>query len=132
MIEAFVKGVSGLRVVVGEANAPLRAATCHILDHFAGVQVVGETGDGQDLVKIVEQLQPDVVVVDVRMPSVSGLEAVRRIKKQSPKTHALVLTTYDEPEYVTASKEAGAFACLSKICLPTALYQAISLMQETA
>jgi DNA-binding NarL/FixJ family response regulator len=78
------------------------------------VVVVGEAGDGQEAVEKVAALEPDVVLMDISMPGVNGIEATRLIKKARPLTAVLILTAYDDSQYVSAILEAGAAGYLLK------------------
>jgi len=72
-----------------------------------GIQVAGEASDGQELVRLISNLRPDVAVVDISMPIMNGLEAAREVHKSSPKTRTILLTRHDEDQYVTEALRAG-------------------------
>jgi len=72
-----------------------------------GIQVAGEASDGQELVRLISNLRPDVAVVDISMPIMNGLEAARELHKSSPKTRTILLTRHDEDQYVTEALRAG-------------------------
>jgi NarL family two-component system response regulator LiaR len=78
------------------------------------MEVVGEAGDGEEVVRQVKQLRPDIVLMDIGMPGVNGVEATRQIQEVAPQVKVLVLTAYDNPEFVTAMIQAGAVGYLLK------------------
>jgi len=103
-----------IRIVIADDHAVVREGTRSLLEMEEDMEVVGEAADGQEAVKLIEQLQPDVAIVDISMPKLSGVEVVRQIKPLCPKTAILILTAYDNDEYVFALLEAGAAGYLLK------------------
>ena len=79
-----------------------------------GIEVVGEAGDGRDAVRLAKELEPDVVLMDVRMPELDGIEATRRLRQAGVDARVLVLTTFDLDDYVYAAMRAGASGFLLK------------------
>ena len=94
----------------------------------AGVEVVGEAGDGLEAVEVAEQVKPDVVLMDVRMPRLDGIEATRRLLARRPQTKVLALTTFDLDEYVYAAVRAGASGFLLKDVKPSDLVHAVEVV----
>src|SRR4029077_12313997 len=96
----------------------------------AGIEVVGEAGDGHDAVELCRRTSPDVVLMDVRMPRMDGLEATRRIlaDPHGAATRVLVLTTFDDDELVHEALRAGASGFLLKDTLPGQLLEAIDVL----
>jgi DNA-binding NarL/FixJ family response regulator len=90
-----------------------------------GIEVVGEAGDGVDAIRHSLRLRPDVVVMDVRMPRIDGIEATRRIVAEAPEVRVLLLTTFDLDEYVLEGLEAGASGFLTKDAEPVDILSAI-------
>jgi DNA-binding NarL/FixJ family response regulator len=117
-----------LTVVIADDQLLLRAGFRKLLDGEDGIEVVGDAADGQQAVALVERLHPDVVLMDIRMPVLDGIEATRRINQRAPSTAVLVLTTYDLDEYVFAALEAGASGFLLKDCPPDELTAAIRVV----
>jgi DNA-binding NarL/FixJ family response regulator len=96
-----------------------------LLDGTPGMSVVGEASNGADAVRASDQLRPDVVLMDIRMPGVDGIEATRRITAAGDRTHVLILTTFDLDEYVFAGLRAGASGFLLKDARPEELIAGI-------
>ncbi len=103
-----------IRVVVADDQALVRAGFRMILRAEPGIEVVGEAGDGAAAVAAARDLAPDVVLMDVRMPEVDGIEATRRIVRAAGGPRVLVLTTFDLDEYVFGALRAGASGFLLK------------------
>jgi DNA-binding NarL/FixJ family response regulator len=117
-----------LKIVIADDQLLLRAGFRKLLDGEGGLEVVGDAADGQEAVALVERLHPDVVLMDIRMPVMDGIEATRRIGARAPATAVLVLTTYDLDEYVFAALEAGASGFLLKDSPPDELTAAIRVV----
>jgi DNA-binding NarL/FixJ family response regulator len=97
-----------IRVLLADDHAVVRQGVRQFLEEDSGIQVVAEAGDGAEAIRLVETHRPDVAVLDVRMPEVTGIEATRRIKERFPQVRVLVLTAHDDDPYVFALLEAGA------------------------
>jgi DNA-binding NarL/FixJ family response regulator len=118
-----------LRVVVADDQALVRAGFCGIVAATPGLAVVGEAGTGTEAVAVARQARPDVILMDVRMPELDGIEATRQITG-SPglPTRVLILTTFDLDEYVYAALHAGASGFLLKSTEPAELVSAIRVV----
>src|SRR5512142_2734254 len=103
-----------LRVLLAEDHAVVREGTRQIIERDPGIEVVGEASDGAQTVDLALRLRPDVVLCDLSMPIVNGVEATRRILAQAPSTTILILSAYDDEAYVSAAIEAGASGYLLK------------------
>jgi len=103
-----------IKVMLADDHVLLRQGTRELLDQQADIQVVAEAGDGEEAVWLAHVNRPDVIVVDIAMPKLNGLEATRQIKAANPNVAVLVLTAYDDDEYVFAFLEAGAAGYLLK------------------
>ncbi len=117
-----------LSIVIADDQLLLRAGFRKLLDGEDGLDVVGDAADGQEALQLVERLRPNVVLMDIRMPVLDGIEATRRISQRFPETAVLVLTTYDLDEYVFAALDAGASGFLLKDCPPDELTSAIHVV----
>ncbi len=113
-----------IRIVVADDQALIRSGFRMILDSEDDFDVVGEAGDGEEAVRSVKELTPDVVLMDVRMPNLDGVEATRRIVASSD-TKVLILTTFDLDEYLFAGIRAGASGFLLKDVPPDQLVDAV-------
>ncbi len=116
-----------LRVVVADDQALVRVGFCGIIAATPGFTVVGEAGNGAEAVEAARRTKPDVILMDVRMPVMDGIEATRRITA-STDVRALILTTFDLDEYVFAALRAGASGFLLKDTLPADLLTAIRVV----
>ncbi len=101
-------------MLVVDNQAMMRAGLCALLDDEPGIEVVGEASDGQQALRAVRARRPDVVLMDIRMPGMDGLEATRRLTEEGTPARILVLTTFDLDEYVFAALRAGASGFLLK------------------
>jgi DNA-binding NarL/FixJ family response regulator len=116
-----------LRVVVADDQALVRVGFCGIIAATPGFAVVGEAGNGAEAVEAARRARPDVILMDVRMPVMDGIEATRRITA-STDVRALILTTFDLDEYVFGALRAGASGFLLKDTLPADLLTAIRVV----
>ena len=106
--------MSKIRVLLAEDHVVVREGIRQFLDRERDLEVIGEAGDGEEAVRLTDQLKPDVVVMDVAMPKVNGIEATRRIKELCPATAVLALTAYDYDQYIFALLDIGAAGYLLK------------------
>jgi DNA-binding NarL/FixJ family response regulator len=119
-----------LRIVVADDQALVRAGFCGIVNATPGLTVVGEAGTGAEAVAVTRRTRPDVVLMDVRMPELDGIEATRQItgRNGGSGTRVLILTTFDLDEYVYAALHAGASGFLLKSTEPAELVSAIRVI----
>ncbi|WP_406441386.1 response regulator transcription factor [Streptomyces sp. NBC_00631] len=102
------------RVVVADDQTVVREGIVMLLGLLPGVEVVGAAGDGEEAVRLVAELAPDVVLMDLRMPRCDGVEATRRIRSEYPGTQVVVLTTFADDESLFPALRAGARGYLTK------------------
>jgi DNA-binding NarL/FixJ family response regulator len=114
-----------IRVLLVDDEPLLRMAFSMVLEAQDDMEAVGEADDGAGAVRLTRELRPDVVLMDVRMPGVDGIEATERIVAQCPEAKVLILTTFDLDEYAFAGLRAGASGFLLKNALPEELLAAI-------
>ena len=114
-----------VRVVLVDDEAMVRVGLRMVLTAEADIEVVGEAADGGSAVGVVEATEPDVVLMDVRMPDVDGIEGARRVLARCPGVKVVVLTTFDEDEYVEAALRAGVSGFLLKVAPPERLIDAV-------
>jgi len=105
---------NSIRLLLADDHVMLRQGTAELLRREPDLEVVGEAGDGQQAIELVHTLKPDIVIMDVRMPTLSGIEATRRIREQFPQVQVLVLTAHDDDQYVFSLLQAGASGYLLK------------------
>jgi NarL family two-component system response regulator LiaR len=103
-----------ITVLLAEDHAVVREGLRELISREPDMDVVGEAEDGEEATHLVNELKPDVVLMDIAMPTLNGIEATRQIKEATPRTCVLVLTAYDNPEFVSAVLEAGAAGYLLK------------------
>lgn len=118
------------RVVVADDQAVVRAGFAAILAAAPGLDVVGSAADGRELLDVVAAQQPDVAVVDVRMPVLDGIEATRLLVAHHPATRVLILTTFDLDEYVYDALRAGASGFLLKDVPASHLVDSVRLVAD--
>ena len=119
-----------IRVAVADDQALVRSGFAVLLRSAGDIDVVGEASDGSEAVTLVERARPDVILMDIRMPDMDGLEATRRITANdaTASTRVLILTTFDLDEYVFEALHAGASGFLLKDTLPDELLAAVRVV----
>jgi DNA-binding NarL/FixJ family response regulator len=117
-----------IRVLVVDDQALVRGGFRMILDAREDIEVVGEAENGEDALQLTDELDPDVVLMDVRMPKLDGVAATRRLVERGSRARILVITTFDLDEYVYAAMRAGASGFLLKDVKPEELVDAIRLV----
>lgn len=120
--------MTGITVVLADDQDLVRRGFRMILESEPGITVVGEARDGDEAVREVTRLRPDVVCMDVQMPGTDGLEAARRIARLDVPTAVLVLTTFDRDDYLFAALRAGASGFLLKTTSPEKLIEAVQVV----
>ena len=118
------------RVLIADDQALLRASLRALVNGYDGCEVVGEAADGAQAVRLAAELRPDLVLMDVRMPVLDGIEATRRITEALDGVRVLILTTFDLDEYVYQGLLAGASGFLLKDSPPADLVKAIEVIRE--
>ena len=117
-----------IRIVIADDQALVRSGFRLIVDARPDLEVVGEAEDGEQAVALVGELKPDVILLDIRMPNLDGIEATKRIVATGTPTRILVLTTFDLDEYVYGAIRAGASGFLLKDVRPGELVDAIRVV----
>jgi len=117
-----------IRIVIADDQALVRSGFRLIVDARPDLEVVGEAEDGEQAVALVEELEPDVILLDIRMPNLDGIEATKQIVGSGSGTRILVLTTFDLDEYVYGAIRAGASGFLLKDVRPGELVDAIRVV----
>jgi DNA-binding NarL/FixJ family response regulator len=117
-----------IRIVIADDQALVRSGFRLIVEARPDLEVVGEAEDGGQAVALVEELEPDVILLDIRMPNLDGIEATKQIVASGSRTRILVLTTFDLDEYVYGAVRAGASGFLLKDVRPGELVDAIRVV----
>lgn len=121
---------SGLRVVIADDHTVVRQGIRGVLEEIDGLEVVGEAGDGSEALALVESLSPDVVVLDVNMPGMSGLEVATALREAAHPVRVLMLSMHDDPEYVLQAVRSGADGYVLKDVAPADLRDAVVAVHE--
>lgn len=103
-----------IRILIADDHAVVREGTRQILEQEQDLEVVGEAGDGEETVALATDLKPDVAIVDIAMPKLDGIEATRQIKSLCPAISVLILSAYDDEQFIFSLLEAGAAGYLLK------------------
>jgi len=122
--------MSGISVLLAEDHVITRQGIRRLLEDERGLTVIGEAGDGEEAVQMVTDMKPDVVIMDIAMPKLNGIEATRQIKLIHPRTAVLILSAYDDDEYVFALLKAGAAGYLLKSVSGDELTRAIQAVYK--
>ena len=107
-------GGTGVRVIVVDDQTVVREGLVTMLGTMPGIEVVGSAGDGEEAIDLVARLSPEVVLMDLRMPRMDGVEATKRVRADHPDTQVVVLTTYADDESIIGALKAGAIGYLTK------------------
>ncbi|MBS3784710.1 MAG: response regulator transcription factor [Anaerolineae bacterium] len=121
--------MSKIKIMLAEDHVLVREGTKEMLDREEDIDVVAEAGDGEEAVRLATGQDLDIVIMDIALPKLNGIEATKQIKEISPGTAILVLTAYDDDEYVFALLEAGAAGYLLKDVSTDELVEAIRAVQ---
>jgi RNA polymerase sigma factor (sigma-70 family) len=113
------------RVLIADDDDLMRAGLVELLSDEAELEIVGEASTGREAVERARRLGPDVVLMDVRMPDLNGLEATRELARAAPRTRVLILTTFEQDDYVFGALRAGASGFLLKRTRPEELIAAV-------
>lgn len=105
-----------IKVVIADDHLVVREGLMVMLQSTSEIKIVGQAANGREAIHLAEELVPDVVLIDIQMPEVGGIEAIRHIKKRVPTTQIVVLSTFDQDEYIYESIQAGAKGYVLKDC----------------
>lgn len=119
-----------IRILLADDHKILRQSLTLLLDHESGLEVVGQAQDGLQIVDLVDEFRPDLVLMDIAMPHLNGIEATRRIKKKFPEVKVLILSMYSDDRYLTQVFRAGASGYVLKDASKDELISAIKLISS--
>lgn len=119
-----------IRILLADDHPVVREGTRRMLEKEADFEVTGEAGDGEEVVKLAKECSPDVALIDIVMPKINGIEATRQIKESCPSVAVLILSAYDDDEFVFNLLEAGAAGYLLKSAHSQELVTAIRAVRE--
>ena len=103
-----------IKILIADDHAVVREGTRQILEHEQDLKVVAEAGDGEEAVELAEKFKPHVAIIDIAMPKLDGIEATKQIKASCPSIAVLILTAYDDEQFIFSLLEAGAAGYLLK------------------
>lgn len=119
-----------IRIILADDHVMLRQGTVALLQREADIEVIGQADNGHQAVELAHRLRPDIVIMDVRMPELSGVEATRQIRERLPAVQVLVLTAHDDEQYIFSLLEAGASGYLLKNAPISELIKAIHQVHQ--
>lgn len=114
-----------IKILIADDHAVVREGTRRVLEQEPDLEVVGEAGDGEEAVELATDLKPDVAIIDISMPKMDGIEATKRIKAICPSVNVLILTAYDDDQFIFSLLEAGAAGYLLKTVRSRELVDAV-------
>jgi len=103
-----------IKILLAEDHVVVREGTRELLEREEDLEVIGEAGNGEEAIRLATELEPDVIIMDIAMPKINGIEATKQIKTAKPSVAVLILTSYDYDEYIFGLLEAGAAGYLLK------------------
>ncbi len=118
--------MSPVRVLLADDHTLVRAGLCKLMESIPGFEVVGEAGNGQALLELADKLQPQLVLMDIAMPGINGIETTARLLKRWPDIRVLILSMHQNEEYVRQALRHGAVAYLLKDAAPLELELALN------
>jgi DNA-binding NarL/FixJ family response regulator len=119
-----------IRILIADDHGLIRAGLRALLEDVPDMQVVGEVGDGLAVLHITAELQPDIVLMDISMPGLNGIEATRRLSEISPQTRVLALTVHEEEGMLREMMRAGAYGYIVKRAIESELINAIHVIAQ--
>ena len=122
--------MENIKILIVDDHAIMRDGIRALIDPHDDIEIVGEASEGKEAVEKAQELAPDVVVMDISMAGMDGLEATRRIRKKNPQAKILILTQHDDREYILSAIKAGAIGFVPKKALGPELISAIRTMHK--
>jgi DNA-binding NarL/FixJ family response regulator len=122
--------MSSYRIILADDHALFRSGVRRILEEVPGVEVVGEAADGMELLALLKEMTPDLVILDISMPRLRGLEAIQEIKTSHPQVQVLILTMHKDEEYLSYALGAGAAGFILKQDADPELLEALTTIRR--
>jgi len=122
--------VKPIRLLLADDHALVRAGIRALINRLPGIEVVAEAGDGREALRLIEQLQPDIALLDITMPALNGFEVLDYVAKYSPKIRIIILSVHEAREYATQALKAGAAGYLPKTAASSELKEAIDTVMR--
>lgn len=119
-----------IRIIVADDHAIVRQGYCKLLEQEEDMEVVAQAGDGEEAVRLITELNPDIAIMDIAMPKMDGIEATKQIKAHCPNIKVLILSAYDDSQFIFSLLEAGAAGYLLKNIHRRELVAAIRAVRE--
>ena len=119
-----------MRVVVADDHAAVRKCVCTVLKSIAGVEICAEASNGKEAVEKALEISPDLIILDVNMPTMDGLSAAKHISKKLPLVPIIMISVGDGPEIIRAAQDAGAQGFVTRSDVPEALLGAVDAVRE--
>ena len=126
----YMSALKPTRVLLVDDHALVRAGIRALINRLPGIEVVAEAGDGREALRLIEQLQPDVALLDITMPALNGFEVLDYVAKYSPKIRIIILSVHEAREYATQALKAGAAGYLPKTAASSELKEAIDTVMR--
>jgi DNA-binding NarL/FixJ family response regulator len=114
MEKTEVRSMEKIKILIADDHAVVREGTRQILEEEPDLEVIAEAADGEEAIKLADTLKPDLAIIDISMPNIDGIEATRQIKTNHPAMSVLILTAYDDDQFIFSLLEAGAAGYLLK------------------
>lgn len=106
--------MENIKVVLADDHLVVRSGIKNLLENEGDIEVIGEASNGEEALRVLEKLHPDILIIDIRMPVMNGLEATRKLTENSPSSKVLILSMHDDEDYILQSVESGASGYLLK------------------
>lgn len=106
------------RIIIADDHPLFRSALARLLEEGSGLEVVAQAADGREALEFCRRFGPDLVIMDLSMPNMDGLQATRALRRESPRTIVLIITAYEDPERLSEAVRAGASGYLLKTAHP--------------
>jgi DNA-binding NarL/FixJ family response regulator len=118
------------KIILADDHKIVREGLKNILNNEWGMEIIAEAENGRDAIKLVEEKKPDIIIMDIGMPELNGIEATKRICENSPKTKVIALSMHSDKQFVTGMLRAGASGYLLKDCAVDELVDAINTVRD--